>query len=378
MKKLLFSAILLSTYCSSFAFLTQGTYRWRNNDGDETTATWKAAQNTPITYNSIHEVLRLRVELYNTNTNNIALEDSLQYTTTPTIANSWINILANDNSRAFIMAGPNSAVAQNTPTTTQITGNTYAFVPGKVMTDTAVLKFVTIPPSSRSEFEWAIMGTNNTAPNTTYYFRHWGSSANSLPPGATYPSLTTGAALPIKLSSFSVKKDGKKVKLDWSTASEQNNDRFEVQKSNDGRIWNTIATLKGQGTSNEVSNYSSYDNKPSTGLNYYRLKQFDVDGRSTYFEVKSLKFDDHTNATLTVSPNPTRGVINFKLDNVSANNASVSMSNSNGKVIYRDVIKAIDAGKLYRLNLAQKPAPGMYILNIQAEGVMESIKVIIQ
>lgn len=370
--------VLLGAYTSSFAFLTQSSWRWRNNDGTETSATWKAAQNTSTTYTSTNEVLRLRIEIYNTNDDTTSVEDSLQYTTTPGDKASWKNITKNDISKAFILAGSNGFIAQDEPTTTQITGNSYAFVPGKMMTDSPVAKNIAIPSSNRSEFEWAIKGTSNTLPNTTYYFKHWGSTSNSLPPGATYPSLITSATLPVKLKDFSVKKEGSKVKLEWSTASEQNNDHFEVEKSADGRTWGNIAQVEGQGTSNETHSYSTYDNKPSASMNYYRIKQYDLDGKSTVSEVRSLKFDAGTNAVVTVSPNPTKGQVNFRLDNTSAKNVSLSLTNVNGKSVYRRIMKTVDAGTTYKLDLQQQPAPGLYILNIQADGISESIKVVIQ
>ena len=362
MKKLCISLVLFGVCSSSFAFLTQS--NWRNNDGSETSATWKAAQNTPVNYNTVNEVIRLRLEIYNTNNTPTNLEDSLQYTTTPAIASSWKNILANDATRPFVMAGTNGFVTQNTPTTTQITGNTYPFVPGKIMVDTAVLKFITIPASNRSEFEWAIRETAKILPNTTYYFRHWGSSANNLPPGVTDPSLTTAAVLPIKLSDFSVNQENKKVKLQWFTASEQNNDRFEVEKSNDSKGWSTIAVVKGNETSSLFHNYNSYDESPLNGVNYYRLKQYDFDGRFNASEVKSLRFDGGAGLIITVSPNPARGIVNFKLNNTIATNVLAEFSDANGKIIYKETFKNVQANVINKLNFKQQPTAGIYVLKL--------------
>ncbi|MBS1737091.1 MAG: T9SS type A sorting domain-containing protein [Bacteroidetes bacterium] len=378
MKKLFTFLVLFGVCSSSFAFLTQSNWRWRNNNGTETSATWKAAQNEAITYNTISEVLRLRLEIYNTNSDPTAVEDSLQYTTTPAVSTSWINILAKDETRAFILAGAESTVSQNTPTTTQITGNSYAFVPGKMMADSTVLKLITLPASNRSEFEWAIKGTAQILPNTTYYFRQWGATANGLPPGVTYPSLTTANGLPIKLSYFTVGKEGSRVKLEWSTLSEQNNDRFEVEKSNNSQDWNTIATVPGHGSSSQVHNYTIYDENPLNGINYYRLKQYDFDSHIFLSEIKSLKFDGVAGLIITVSPNPAKDGINFKLNKSFLSTVTAVLNDANGKIIYTETFRNLQANTNTRLNLNQKPSPGLYVLKLQGQGISETIKVVVQ
>ena len=366
--------VMLGACTSSFAFLTQNTYRWRNNNGTETSATWKAAQNMPISYNSIHEVLRLRVELYNTNSGApTQVEDSLQYSTN---GETWINI-TNSTAKDFVLAGTYSMVAQNTPTTSQLTGNNYPFVAGKVMTSDTVAKGVFIPQGNRTEIEWAIVGTANTKPGTDYYFRHWGSSSNTLPPGASYPTLTTGATLPIRLSGFSVRSDGRRIRVEWTTGSEQDNDRFEIERSGNGRSWETITTVKAKGSSANATNYSAYDNSPINGINYYRLKQYDLDGKSTLSEVKSVKLGGGK-SVVTVTPNPARSSINFKLENQAAVNVLAVLSDANGKVVHQETFKDVQVNSVNKLNLRQQPTSGVYILTLKAEGLSESIKVVVQ
>ncbi|RYZ98660.1 MAG: hypothetical protein EOP47_18780, partial [Sphingobacteriaceae bacterium] len=79
-KLLLFAFLLLASYSNVFAYLTQGHFRWRNNDGTETTATWKAGQDTAIKITD-HKAIRLRIEI--SNSNNIVKNNGreLQYAT---------------------------------------------------------------------------------------------------------------------------------------------------------------------------------------------------------------------------------------------------------------------------------------------------------
>ena len=96
--------------------------------------------------------------------------------------------------------------------------------------------------------------------------------------------------LPVSLTSFTAKanKIGS-VDLAWTTASEQNNSHFEVNRSTDGANFNTIDKVNGNGTIATVNNYSYTDNSPAAGVNYYQLKQIDFDGKYTVSKVVSAK-----------------------------------------------------------------------------------------
>src|SRR5258708_5949632 len=107
MKKTLLLTALLVTSCHLFAFTTQGVWRWRNDDGSETTATWKASQNTPITIYSTDSVIRLRVELYNNGSGGL-LDGALFEDSGNDVGGHWdtIKLAANsDASNAFMLAG---------------------------------------------------------------------------------------------------------------------------------------------------------------------------------------------------------------------------------------------------------------------------------
>ncbi|MFZ5970809.1 MAG: T9SS type A sorting domain-containing protein [Bacteroidota bacterium] len=108
--------------------------------------------------------------------------------------------------------------------------------------------------------------------------------------------------LPIELLSFTASRISNNVRLQWTTASEINNDYFEVQRSADGIEFETLTTQKGAGTSSERMEYKFDDTAPITGTAYYRLKQVDFDGSSSYSSVVSILFE--TTYQLTVWPNP--------------------------------------------------------------------------
>ena len=96
------------------------------------------------------------------------------------------------------------------------------------------------------------------------------------------------SALPVELTTFTAQnKDAFNV-LIWQTASEINNSHFEIQRSVDGQKFEIIGEVKGIGTSNNLENYSFTDNYPFDGINYYRLRQVDNDGKAMISNVVSV------------------------------------------------------------------------------------------
>jgi len=377
MKKILILIVLLTTYSNIFAFLTQANWRWRNDDGSETTATWKANQNTAITLTSVGEVIRLRLEIYdNAGGAPIALLDTLQYATST--AGPWTNIDTLPGLNDFMIAKTSAFVVQDEATTAQLPAPiALTFVPGKIMVDSMVLKNYSISDQQRTEVEWTIKGTANTATNTTYYFREWGSTANNLDIGMTYPSLTTAGVLPIKLASFTARREDKKIRVEWVTSSEQNNDRFEIQRSSDGKTWKTIANIKGRGTSTASSSYQAYDEKPLSGINYYVIKQYDVDGHAYESDVRSVKMPD-VKPIISVYPNPSHSGINFSIVNKGASNVRAILTNINGNIIHQEIFNTVPANTINKLTLQHQPAPGVYILKLRADGISENLRVVIE
>lgn len=112
--------------------------------------------------------------------------------------------------------------------------------------------------------------------------------------------------LPVELTRFAAAPSTAGVALAWATASENNNDRFEVQRSATGEGFETIGTVKGQGTSSRVQDYAFVDSRPLAGLAYYRLRQVDADGTGTYSPVASAEWQ---RTELAAFPNPTTGTV---------------------------------------------------------------------
>jgi autotransporter-associated beta strand protein len=100
--------------------------------------------------------------------------------------------------------------------------------------------------------------------------------------------------LPIELLSFSAVCDKSDVLINWSTASETNNDYFTLERSKDDNIWETIAIVKGAGTSNNTLYYDAKDDASYLDVSYYRLKQTDFNGKYKYFDPVAVNCTDET------------------------------------------------------------------------------------
>jgi hypothetical protein len=123
---------------------------------------------------------------------------------------------------------------------------------------------------------------------------------------ATGP-MTFGTPLPVELLFFNASSQKDHVTLKWATATELNNSHFTVERSSDGYTFFCLDNVKGQGTTNAVSNYSYKDSRPGFGRIYYRLVQVDYDGRSKTSDIVSVKHDP--SPELTAFPNPNGGII---------------------------------------------------------------------
>ena len=94
-------------------------------------------------------------------------------------------------------------------------------------------------------------------------------------------------ALPVELSSFTSVVNGSSIVLSWTTLTESNNSGFQIEKRSGGEQWNIIAFINGKGNSNTPVNYSYTDMNLNQGNYNYRLKQIDLNGNFTYYNLSN-------------------------------------------------------------------------------------------
>lgn len=120
----------------------------------------------------------------------------------------------------------------------------------------------------------------------------------------------TNTVLPIELTYFDVNNNNDKINITWQTASEQNNDYFTIERSEDGMNFYTIETINGAGNSTVSLTYTTIDYNPLNGTNYYRLKQTDYNGEYSYSNIQSVNINSYSIQEIkevSIYPNPIGG-----------------------------------------------------------------------
>jgi hypothetical protein len=127
--------------------------------------------------------------------------------------------------------------------------------------------------------------------------------------GSTGNNLGT---LPVELTYFEVLKSPSGLELKWQTATELNNDFFEIQRSENGTDFYVIGVVNGNGTTNTVQNYQ-FGDTPMQPVTYYRLRQVDYDGAFEYSKIKVGYADKlATSLKILAYPNPAIERVSFK------------------------------------------------------------------
>ncbi|MCE7044414.1 T9SS type A sorting domain-containing protein [Dyadobacter sp. CY312] len=98
--------------------------------------------------------------------------------------------------------------------------------------------------------------------------------------------------MPVRLISFNAKAVGSVIKLDWRTAFETDNAGFYIERSLNGFTWKDIGFVDGNATTAAVKYYTFGDETPMPGINYYRLRQIDFDGKTEHSRIQAVRFTD--------------------------------------------------------------------------------------
>jgi uncharacterized repeat protein (TIGR01451 family) len=186
--------------------------------------------------------------------------------------------------------------------------------------------------------------------------------------------------LPVNLKYFAAQKQGDDVLLNWETAMEINNDRFEIERSTDGKSFETIGVVASAGNSNEITRYSFTDRQAAllnTEALYYRLHQIDLDGKNDYSMIRSLVFNRGNNeADLQAFPIPFKDKIAARLNSALAGTASLNLYNTSGMKIYH--IETVTIAGLNEINITgmgNLPS-GIYILEYVQGSETSFIKIV--
>ncbi len=196
--------------------------------------------------------------------------------------------------------------------------------------------------------------------------------------------------LPVELISFTAELEGKKVNLNWETATEVNNYGFAVERSAVGGqlsaesgkrkadSWQRIGFVQGHGNSNSPKEYSFVD-EPSGGKEFsYRLRQIDFDGAYEFSHTVKVSFTDELNFNLVQNfPNPFNPETVIKFELPKASFVKLRVYNTLGEEVGNLLNEKKDAG-IYSVDFNAKHLPsGVYLYRLETNGYTQTKKMLL-
>jgi hypothetical protein len=179
------------------------------------------------------------------------------------------------------------------------------------------------------------------------------------------------APLPVEWLTFTAIPDNGTVDLDWSTASERDNDYFVLERSQDGKNFEAFGTVPGNGTTSKISNYSFTDYTPYEGISYYRIRQVDYDGRFDYSAVIPVRFGKDA-GDVQMYPNPATDQVWILIPSTETGPALVELYDMSGKLMISNAVVLQRGSNAFSMDLSEIPS-GVYMLR-QGATVMKLIR----
>lgn len=223
----------------------------------------------------------------------------------------------------------------------------------------------------------AIASSNTGVINGIAYYELCGISSFS--GGGAGFSVSDGnpALLPVELLDFSANAKETHIQLDWRTATEINNDGFEVQRSEDGENFETIAWVEGNGNTTNVQTYQYEDYEAKVGMNYYRLKQIDFDGEFEYTYIVSGKLGSVEGITISnLRPNPANERVFIDIETDEASLSVITVYNHMGQkaaVINTNLEIGKNTVEIETAHLSS----GAYFVSIESNAIVATKKFVI-
>ena len=165
----------------------------------------------------------------------------------------------------------------------------------------------------------------------------------------------------VKITDFNANNiNNKYSQLKWSTENELNVDHYEIERSSSTANFEMIGSVKGQGNSTSINQYSFNDTKPQNGTNFYRLKQVDVTGNFKYSTTVSVVFNLRL---IDIFPNPAHNEIYLRNNNnfTNGNKLKIQITDITGKIIYNQTSETAGVD-LITVNLPPQISSATYVI----------------
>ena len=267
--------------------------------------------------------------------------------------------------------------------------NNHYYYDLKAYTDAALTTLSGDGDSTEIYMDFGHANLTHPGPSNAYVM-HW-STANtrwealtrpgtdaSLAKGATttfspFTQGSSGNALPIDLLSFNGNCNGDEVELNFTVASQINNDYFTIYRSSNNKDWTIVGEISGAGNTSTQMDYSWTDHNPIKGTSYYQLSQTDYDGKTETFAPISVSCDKLEIEDYSAYPNPVQNELNIdiELDTYQGDNITLELVDINGRVAMQQKVTLERGFNSLNVEIADIPK-GVYLL--QFKGTKNHIK----
>ncbi|MFZ4057979.1 MAG: beta strand repeat-containing protein, partial [Ferruginibacter sp.] len=186
------------------------------------------------------------------------------------------------------------------------------------------------------------------------------------------------APVPVTFTNINAYSKNAGVQVDWKVAGEYAIDKYEVERSADGRNFTATGTVRATGNNGASVNYGWFDANPAPGTNFYRIKSIGLNGEVKFTQVVKVTLGS-VKPAITVSPNPIQGnVMNVQFKNVEKGRYNLRLINAAGQVLYTNTADLLGGNSTQVYRLPVVITGGTYDLEvISAEGTRFVQKVFI-
>ncbi|MBX2920381.1 MAG: T9SS type A sorting domain-containing protein [Ferruginibacter sp.] len=175
--------------------------------------------------------------------------------------------------------------------------------------------------------------------------------------------------LPIDISSIKAYEKNSGIQVDWMMSTEQDMDKYEVEKSTDGRHFVKTGTVLSKGNSNIQVNYGWFDANPAFGDNFYRIRAIEKAGTYKYSDIVRVNIGKGISTGISMYPNPFEGNgFNLQLNKFAAGTYTLTMYNSIGQQVYNTTLTHGGGSATQFISLGKELAAGTYTIKINGEG----------
>ena len=190
----------------------------------------------------------------------------------------------------------------------------------------------------------------------------------------TTGTVSTNSVLPVELSAFYAVRKDKEVQITWTTSSEIDASHFEIERSSDGVEFSQIGSHDAVGEASAETAYDFMDRTPIKGTNYYRLRNVDIDGFTSYSRIRSVSFG--SSETPIAVPNPVKERLQVLGLGLSVDAVMVEIYSSTGQLLFQREKNINDGEIAFEMNEVNIITKGTYYLRIIAPSETHNITIL--